>query len=519
MKSLKRKYVWIWPSLIIFLGIALLYYENYQKVTEPPSEEWSRELELGLTPFTNAPVVKETESGINAAYLTNHGVHKISYDENISKENESSFSIPYNKWTKFYLSEDHLIYSDYYTMYNGKTNDKIADINQFIPLEDSIIFQENLDVNIYNPASSESVHLLTLENEKMKIHTFETKENTYLLTEYNGNGNTALNFYNIHSDEINKIGSSKFTTKNSEDINDLQFTIQDGRYALLLTTYEKRNMSGSPTNYYYYAKQPLNEDPEFNELHFKDPYGHENLSEISDITLDFSNNTLKMLFKGYGQTETLYKSGRQFNIYEAELKESSPVNVTRLSNTPKSSASPQWVNDNTIAWLDMKGDENQLLLASTEETIINKSIKVSGHYFMNALGKTLGMLSFSFLTLIVALIWFIWPMVFMLFIMFGRSSALDHDRSWVFFSGASIYLLAAFFFKGKVFTPGLMARAPEYLSFLASPFVYILLFALLAYIILAANKKSIDWSVSVKLTYFICIHLLFITIFFGPYLL
>ncbi|GGF32595.1 hypothetical protein GCM10010954_34750 [Halobacillus andaensis] len=505
--------------MIIFLGITLLYYENYQKVTEPPSEEWSRELELGLTPSTNDPVVKETESGIDAAYLTNHGVHKISYNENLTREKESSFSIPYNKWTKFYIDREHLIYSDYYAMYNGKTNDKIADINQFIPLEDSIIFQENLDVNLYDPATSESAHLLTLENEQMKLHTFETQENTYLLTEYNGNGNTELTFYDISSNEIDKIGSSEFTAKNSEVVNDLQFTIQDGNYALLLTTYQKRNMSGSPTNYYYYSNQPLNENPEFNELDFNDPHGSKNLSEISDIRLNFSNNTMKMLFKGYGETDTQYKSGRQFNIYEAELIETSPVNVTRLSNTPESSAYPQWVNDNAIAWLDIKGDENQLLFASTDETIIGKASEVSGHYFMDALGKTLGMLSYSFLTLIVALVWFIWPMVFMLFIMFGRSSALDQDRGWVFFSGASIYLLAAFFFKDRVFTPDLMARAPEYLSFLASPFIYILLFALLAYIILAVNKKSIDWSVSVKLSYFIGVHLLFITVFFGPYLL
>ncbi|WP_431804392.1 hypothetical protein [Halobacillus andaensis] len=516
---MRKRYIWIWPTLVILIGIGLLFYENYLKVTEPPSKNWSREIELGLTPSTNLPIIQKTTDNLKTSYLTNDGVNIRSFDNSFTIIEEEMHPIPYDKWTKYYLDEDHLLYSDYYSMYDGESNEKISDIQQFIALDQFVLYQYDMEVYLYNPETSESTSILTLENEKTKLHTYENEQNTYLLTEYNGNGNTQLNFYEVSEKGTELIGESEFTVNQSEVIEDLQFTIQNETYSVVLTTYLKKNMSGTPESFNYFASHALDEDPEFKKIQFQDPNADQKLAEISDITIRVTEDQNEILFKGLGYTETKYRSDNQFNIYKAALKGDSASSVTRVSNTPESSASPKWVGKDTIVWLDIMGEENQLLLSSTADEAVVISEQIAGHYLMDALGKTLGMLSYSFLTIILGLLWFIWPMVFMLFIMFGKGSALDRDRPWILFTGIGVYLLAAFFYKDRVFTPELMARAPDYLSFPASPFIYIFIFALLVFWILMGHRKSLDWSVSLKLSYFVGIHLLFITIFFGPYLL
>ncbi|MFC7063982.1 hypothetical protein [Halobacillus seohaensis] len=524
MDRLIKKFIWILPTVVILIGISVLFYENHQKVTEPPNENWSREVELGLTSSTLEPIVNERENGhLDVSYLMETGVKQISLNESLEITNENTYDIPYDKWTQFFLKGDHLIYSDYYAMYDGKTDEKISEISKFIPLQDQILYQNEVEIMRLNPETQEPSILLTLENDQSEVDVFENQEKTYLLSQNNQGKNTQLTFYDITSNEALEIGSSEFNIKDSEVIEDINFSVQSQNYSLVLTTYQKQSMSGSPTNHYYYASASLNEDPNFNQLSVNDPKGTGNLTEISDIHLKpHDDRQTKMIFKAFGSSETLYRSTSESNIsniYELTFSGSNILDVSRLSNTPNLSTSPSIVNENTITWIDIKGETNRLLLASSNKKVIEQANKMSIDYFLNTLGKTLGMLSYSFFAFIVGFLWFIWPLVFILIVMLKRGRELDRDRSWIFFAGVAIYIAAAFQFKDRIFTPELMARAPGYLSFLFSPYIFIFAFALLTYGILSISEKKLDWSITLKLTYFVIIHLLFITIFFGPYLL
>ncbi|UOQ94239.1 hypothetical protein MUO14_04560 [Halobacillus shinanisalinarum] len=517
MRKLKEKWVWLGPLLVILIGVSILFAENYQEVTEPPNESWSREVEIGSTPTLIEPHITVTKDGnISVSYVTKEGVQQKSLNETYQVVSENSYDIPYDKWTQAYSDGEQLIYSDYYAIYEGETKEKIADASQFIPLNSKVIYRQGQEISTLQPDTMESFPLLTLDNENVEISTYQTDSNTYLLTQRTDQAGIDITFYELTENQASKMASAQFKTKPSEVAESIQFTITDGQYALLLQTLQKQSMSGEPVYHYYFSQQTLNEHPKFTQIEFSDPVGQAKLTEVSDFEMKSEDGDTNLLFKAFGQTETGYRKEKQFNIYEATLTDNGVTSTTRLSNTPDSSATPEWINKEAIIWLDMQGDENRLLLSSSNPEIIQQAKQVSGAYLIGALGKTLGMLSASFLAIAVGVIWYIWPLVFIAVMMFSSNRSFDRDRAWVFFLGASIYLGAALLFKDLIFTSRLLLQAPEYLSFPGSSLFYIFIFALITYGILRMSSK--DWSITVRLGYFVGVHILFITIFFGPYL-
>ncbi|WP_163526737.1 hypothetical protein [Halobacillus ihumii] len=518
MSRFKKSWIWIGPLLIVLAGVFILFIENYQEVTVPPSEEWSREIELGNASSNIEPHITETDNEkLSISYATKEGVHQKILNDTHQVIAEHTYDIPYNKWTKTYVKNDHVLYFDYYAIYDGKTKEKITDASRFIPLKDNIIYRQGSDIFIMNPATKASSSLLTLASDKVEFSVYEADSQIYLMTQQTDTSGTDLTFYQIKDTTVAKMAAAQFKTKPSEVAESIQFTIEDQEYSLFLQTFQKQSMSGKPVSHYYYSKQPLNEKPHLEVVTFSDPASNQLLTEVSDFEMKTKNGQTFLLFKGYGLTKTGYREEGQFNIYEARINEQNELITTRLSNTPNSSANPERINEEAVIWVDVQGDTNRLLLASSHPEIIEQAQQISGKYLLGALGKTLGMLSYSFFAIIVGIIWYIWPLLFITVMMFSSNKAYDRDREWVFFLGAGIYLGAAIVFKDSIYTPSLLSRTPEYLSFTGSSIVYTLIFALITYVIMKISTR--DWSITVRLSYFVGVHILFVTIFFGPYLI
>lgn len=159
------------------------------------------------------------------------------------------------------------------------------------------------------------------------------------------------------------------------------------------------------------------------------------------------------------------------------------------------------------------------MLSSAKPSIVKQADRMNQEAFIQSLGKTVGMFSTGMFSIVIAGLWFIWPLFFIVVITFSNSRAMDHNRSWIFYTGMMIYLAAAILFRESMFTNHLMAKAPEYLSFQGSSIIYLLGFAILTYLLLSYGVRERDWSVFIRLTYFIGIHIILVTVFFGPYLL
>jgi hypothetical protein len=74
----KKIIVWLAPMIIILTAVSVLFSKNYQEVTQPADDNWSRALKIGTTPFTQEPYVHQTEGGqLSVAFLTAEGVQPV----------------------------------------------------------------------------------------------------------------------------------------------------------------------------------------------------------------------------------------------------------------------------------------------------------------------------------------------------------------------------------------------------------------------------------------------------------
>lgn len=518
MKKMKRKLVWLLPTVVVFIGISLLFSQNYEKVTEPPDEEWSRELEIGKTPVLRSPNVNALDGQPTVSFLTEQGIQQNVYDEEYSLTDQVTYDVPVDKFTKFYINESRMIYADYYSLYDEETGDKITDIQSFYPLESQALYMNEQKLFAIDMDNLDSTELLTIENTHTKLLAEETQTGTYLLTSEVTTAGNQLTYYMLENNEVEKLGESQFTLNDSEEIRDIQFTIHDDTLQLLVSTVLKQSASGKMQNFYYYSEGPINEKPNLSKVAFDDPFSNHELREVSDVKIQSNNDGSLLFFKAIGGTETTFRESDQFNIYQAQIQSEGQSVVTRLSNTPELSNFPVSIDDRTVVWVDHSGEGHRLLLASKNSDVIEKADQITKRSLLHALGKTMGMLSYSLFTILISIFWFLWPLLFIIILMFIKKDALDQDRSWVLYSGILIYLIAAVLVRDPMFPDTLNGFAPQYLSFPGSPLFFLLGFALLSYGILKTGAKVRDWSIPIQLTYFISMHILFIAVFFGPYL-
>lgn len=519
MKTLRLKLVWILPLIIIAAGVVLLFFENYQEVTEPADQDWSRDWEIGETTAVKQPHIQKTDDGIQISYLTESGITRHTYDDNYTEMDEQQYTIPVDKFTSFYIENDKLLYSDYYSLYRGDTEEKLTDIDGFIPTSSAALYQKENALYTIDPANYESRQLMTLTSSDSKVRTSETDEGTYLMEEYTDEEGRHLHFFEHVDNEVKKIGEAAFLPSGSESIKDIQFTIQNKEATVLISTVQKQSASGQMENHYYYGTTSFQEPLKTTSLSFIDPVSSKPLKEISDMSLHPQKEGTSLLFKAVGATNTRFGENSQFNIYKAPLGTSGVEEITRISNTPDLSTHPVQIQEDSVVWVDKGGDSHKLLLSSQNPEIIEKADTWNSRVLLGALGKTMGMLSYSFFGLLIMTFWYIWPLLFLVILMFVKRDALDQDRTWILLTGIAIYLAAAILVRSPLFSEKLLARAPDYLSFPGSPILFILGFALIAFGILKTGAKQRDWSIPVQITYFISVHVALITIFFGPYVL
>lgn len=521
MVFIKKNIVWFAPLIIIFIGMSVLFSRNYAEVTEPPDSDWSREIELGTTPTFKKPLFNEIENNrLSVSFLTDQGVKQNIYNSEYDLISENHEEFPVDKFTSIFQTNNRLLYSDYYSLYDAETGEKIEAISGFYPLKDEIFYSKGNELFELQPDSLNKTSVLKLEDENTSVYGKQTSAGTFIVTDQVDEKGHHLIVHTIKNEQVVDSKNIEFSLNESEELKDLQISPQENQYSILLSTVQKQSMSGQINHYYYYAQSDWGQKTEFNEINFEDPHGGSELKEVSDLEMNVENKQATLLFKAYGETKTMFREPLQFNIYTAMIDDQNIKEINRISNTPNHSVNPTWMNSETIAWIDHgSGGENRLLFSSQDPALMGKAETITQANILQALGKTMGMLSYSIFGIMISVIWFIWPLLFIVVLMFTNSRAMDNDRSWIFYWGALIYLLAAILFKDRVFTDGVLAKAPEYLSFTGSTFAYLLGFALLSYAILKIGSRIKDWSIFVQLTYFVGIHITFVTVFFGPYLI
>lgn len=513
---------WMIPCVLILLGLSLLFVQNFSKVTAQPESDWSRGLLVGQSEVNKLPTIKETEDGNYLfSFFQENKLTTATLNKEFRIEKEKNYDIPVDKWTQIYQGNNQLIYFDYENIYDQNKTELVADVEEFYPLDSSILYVKENTLFQLNPETKKSSELMEINLDKEKLSIEENEDGVHLLLFTKGKSDVDLTLYRLQNGEINHLYGTKVKVDPGKIVNGISFTFEEQKLALLLQE-ELELTQGKPEYYNYFAEIDITspQQLEQTELMFQDPAtDNGKLTEISDVAFTYRDGKPRLLFKANGFTETKYNEKSGFNIYEAEIGEEGETKTERRSNTAAISTIPQWLDEDRVVWMDLDGDGNKVYVSSNELTKINKEINSTSEDWLQALGKTFGMISTSFFAFALSFIWILWPVLFVIFMYVFFSRTVDYDRPWIYYTGIAIYLAAAVIFKDHFFVPNILSSAPGYLTFTGSPYVYLLLFAVIAYFLSMLTKKVNEWTGAPRIIYFVGVHIILLTVFFGPYII
>ncbi|WP_407272546.1 hypothetical protein [Radiobacillus sp. PE A8.2] len=521
MKLSQRLY-WIIPVLFLTVGTGILFFQNLLEVTEVPEDDWSRAIPIGELSGNKAPIITEQDNQLALTYFENETLVQDIYDQNLNFVTKEAYqNLPFDKWTQAFIAENTVLYHDYYHIYDGETNEQITAANGFFPLSTSLFYQKELTLYKLDPTTYQSYPLVTFDREPEGVIPKQTDDGKNVLFTYTRDVNQLhLTLFDLTKDQADIIYESSLAIGHDEQVVELNYAINEDQLAVVLKLKRKPQGGGTPIITTKFMETNISDakQTQLMELTFGDPKSDYVLDEVGDISIAYVDSQVNLLFSALGSTETTFKDADAFNIYQAVEHDGEWV-VQRRSNTSGLSTKPAWMMENQVLWLEKDGANSTLYVSSNDPEIINRADSWNRDDFLNALGKTLGMLSVSLFTLFVTAIWYLVPFTLISLGLLVNRRVIDGDPSWIYYSGVGVYLLTALLFKDNLFIDNVYQNGPDYLTFTNSDFVYIIGFALIAHLTTLLGARRKDWSRPIDAFYFILVHILLLTIFFGPYLI
>ncbi len=520
-KKFSRHLYWVIPAVITLFGLLLLFYQNFSDVTEPPASDWSRGLTVGETEINKLPPIRVTETGeFVFTRFEDEKLATTTLNEDFKVTEEKSYNIPIDKWTQVYQNKDTIIFFDFKNIYDQDKNEIVTAVEKFYPLETTIFYLKEKGLYQLTPENKKSEKLINIDLKKDNIVLQEDENGVNLLTYTSDSNGVDISLQQLINGKMNTIYQSRVKVDPGKKVNHISFALNDKKLALILQE-ELEQTQGNPQffNYFMETSLTIQDQQPLYELTFDDPAGKNSLTEVSDVVFNYRNGKPTLLFKANGKTKTQFNDSTTFNIYSAEISEMGVTKTERHSNTADISTNPQWINEETIAWLDLEAKGHRIKVSTSDITAISPLIEITQDDWLNALGKTLGMITSSFFGIALAIIWFLWPIIFIVVMYFFKNRTIDRDPTWYFYTGIGLYTVAAVIWKNQFFVDRIYGNAPSYLTFSGSSYFYMILFWIIAFGLAILTKRANDWNGTIRIMYFVGIHILLLTVFFGPYII
>ncbi|WP_079710923.1 hypothetical protein [Paraliobacillus ryukyuensis] len=514
----KRLY-WIIPICFLLIGVGIIFWDSINEVTEPPAGGWSRGIKVGESYGNKYPLIEKdsTNSFSIYQYGDNTEFIKKSYDINslAPKDNKSFSNIPFNKWNNFININNKLYYINKDKMFDVSGSVVVKDIDSFYTLNEQLFYQQDRQIKQFEGESTEEKTIFELENDRIKWKIISDEDKPRLLT-INNEANPIM--VKINSDQGETLFSQEIEISSMKKIKEAAVTSNKQKVNLLYLVAGKSHKSKNQQELFLLQIDLETMNSSIQQVTFPDPYAQTMLTDISDFTLNYQNGNITALFSALGYSETKYRDTTSFNIYEATYTNNT-WDVTRRSNTSKLSSKPQRVSDQVIAWIDQSADKNTVLVSSSKNNWIEQGNKISRDDFLFASGKAFGMISFSFLTFILGIKWYLITFCLIGLLYVIRRRFIDTDPKWIYYLGIAIYAVSCYLTIDTFFTETVMNSAPSFLTFPFSNYVFTTIFGMIAYFSTYLGEKRFEWHTWMKLFYFMTIHIVLLTIYFGSYIL
>ncbi|PBB06968.1 hypothetical protein [Salimicrobium humidisoli] len=511
-----KKY-WTLPLLVIVIGIMFLMFQNYKQAAALPSDSWHREAKLGETRVRAGLDGKKTENGIRLAYFTEEALAIQTYDENLNSTETTKISIRNTKGSDVFIGGTHTIYYSDGGVYRADTEDKIAESEIFLPTEKGAVYAEGGKAVYVDGETLETTVISENVTESSSIHAYESNRGTVVSVSEREDNSLTSSIHLKRKDEVEKVDQLNVDLSPSLKMEDTYPLIQGDTATLLINAVPAFVRSSTGEKNFFLANKK-NGSVSLTDVTFPDPNREGSpLQEVEDLHVYEKNGTPLLLFRAQGYTETKTGSTEAFNVFEGEVKNGS-ITTERLSNTPRLSVRPEMIDAGMIAWIEEGADENTLFTAASKEHTDFSAPAFSGDILLRTAGKTLTMLSTGLMTIFLTVLWYAVPLLVMVFWMSKRRNPFDEEKEWVLYVSAAIYTTVALLFDHHLFKPQLIEALPGILDFPGSPFAIILLFSLLSLLIVRFSGMDKWWGLPARVTYFVGLHVVFMTVYVGPYL-
>ncbi|KGX89816.1 hypothetical protein [Pontibacillus marinus] len=512
LKKIRRNLVWIVPIIIITTIVLGLFWSNLTLIAKQPSDEWSRHIKIGETQTNRTPFSYQNGSEVRVAFFNEGKIFTKTYNQSFELLHGSSKSVPFTKWDPFYYNKGELIYHEDGEIINGETDEFITMADKFYPLEDHLFYSKDHEIYQLNPKSKSSTLLGRISDEYETIVPIVHNNKKYFMAYKSLGFKVPMALYEaLPSGELTVKTKDMLKVPISEYFKDISVATKDEGFGIVAKTENDRN------EHRLYILESSWDRPslEFNLLNLKDPNTGRNLKEAGDFRPYYRYGQLHVIFHATGFTERATETMSANNIYQFS-KTDSGIDVQQISNTRYFSTNPLLLNKETIMWLDY-GIKKKIFISSKNPKLIEKADRFTQTDLTIALGQTVMHLVKSFTSIYLAYPWIVVPLLFfsILFLFFKRS--MDQNLPWVLYSGIVVYIIGALLLEEHFFVRTIQARAPDFVTFTGFPYVFILLFGLLALFCLMFVRRT--WSVGYKVMYFVGLHIIFLMLTIGGYIL
>ncbi|MCU9614708.1 hypothetical protein OEV98_14285 [Caldibacillus lycopersici] len=517
MNTFRHKLYWLIPLFLILVALMILYCINLQRFTSSPQDHWSREYKLRTIDSYNTPQVIHEKDHTELYFVTDGKLIKQVLDSNYNIVSEETVDAEISTVKDFYIYDDQLVLFKDDSLIDGKTKEKLADATLFQRgINENIYYAKNQDIYTLNVMTKEKKKLLEVSHpvenirptdDLLLIYSSNLNIGTFSIYQLKDNNQYEL----ILQDEINVGASNK--------LNQMELT-EDGNVVHLAVTAESQ-LSTNKMYYFYYDSFDIHHPTiELTRIQPTDPVTNQPLENLSQIQLRTVDDSLEVLFRSVGFTFKDTNDNMAMNIYSMSLNDGK-AQVRKLSDTYSLSQEPMFLTKDAVLWKESTQQQYNLMLASSNENIIEKTKKITGNELLIAFGITISNIATSAFVAFIISFWLIIPIVY-LFVVHLIYRFKDRRRdlnsnNLVFYVGVLTYLVAVLLSRNLLFPENSYVTAPAYISFSGNSFVYILLFAIIALVSVQLIKR--EWGTIGKYMYFIGIQYLCYLIFLGPFYL
>ncbi|WP_456274391.1 hypothetical protein [Bacillus sp. AK031] len=501
------------PVTIILVLIGILFFQQLQRMTELPNENWSRSIPFEME-TDEKPIVFQT--GNDVYYSEEDKVHHFSVNDGLHVKNEGdiSFTVPrgYPFWTDG---------SQFITLSQGVLRLSGGDSEQIIAEEvtgvstspEKIVYWQQGEVFQLNPSSLEATNIHSFPTEISNV--YFGNDGSYVISQQSDDMNA--NLYYVNADG-KLMGDSfmKITNNKNNKIGNIAYTVQDGEITFILDT--QMRSQGVLTYHTHMAKTTIDQlgtailKPE-NVTIINEATGAK-LETSRYVQIINTEETPTLLFTAEGQE---IGDANTVSLYTGELRGTNEITSEAITTTDGITHFPVEVNKGSLMWLNYDGGSYELYGASQSPEVIAASTELNSRSWKESGINTVLMLASSLVTCLVSFYWVLPSLLLLIVLYMAKPNMFEKEEiNWVEYVSIVLFAVMPFTFMDKAMNDYFYQSAPSYLTFSGSGWILLLGLTAVTAAIWKFGRNP-EWGTFGGAFYFIGVYIMLYITSIGTY--